>query len=494
MSKSYMPGIWSHQYEALPPAEKAVMAGEVDGIFRKQTGVTRALDPDRDRELVRTWLRIRDDLMARRSAGSGARASRVPGPRASGGSLITGSVGIGGFNYEGDVALVKTLLNEVKSSLIYDPKELGEVLPDGTIALRIVSLAPNGEVTPTLIDHIRRFQRRAVGMADPDGLVEPDGKTIRELTRHFLLSGSLLRLKDKDVEARLHPDSVHTIRGGPPMLDGLQFRRGQVINGLDGKRLLLSITAQEAVFMLLDRSGPGGKMEDLDPMRGAIGGFYAQSTDAFVGEYETFFWRDLSKKLAPIQTMIEVEVNLLMAIGTAMTGTAIFYAGFTLSDFIARNRHKFTHWIAIVGAVLDAREDLQRLAPTLYDNLFDALFSFYLRSLKPGNVSKVVGAILGKGGERLVRGKINVLLSAITLILGVVVALLQNIADSLSRAESIYNQGMRTLVADLRDQGVTVTPREQAAIFDEIRAHPQEIRDVFTRLHTKVDEHARLAQ
>ena len=44
---------------------------------------------------------------------------------------------------------------------------------------------------------------------------------------------------------------------GPQMVAGLIFKRGLIVNGLDGQRLILSITGAETIFMLLDRSGPG---------------------------------------------------------------------------------------------------------------------------------------------------------------------------------------------------------------------------------------------
>jgi hypothetical protein len=192
--------------------------------------------------------------------------------------------------------------------------------------------------------------------------------------------------------------------------------------------------------------------------------------------------------------MIEVEVALLMAIGTTMTGTAIFYAGFTVSDFIARSHGKFKHWIAIFEAILEARDALQRLAPTLYDKLFDTLFSFYVGSLTPANVAKVVGTIIGKGGEYLLKRKLNALLAGVTLFLGTAVMLLQNVADSVARAEALYNRGIPALLADFRKHGVTLTRQDQIAIFNELRANPAQIRNVFTRLSNEITEHSRLAQ
>ena len=48
----------------------------------------------------------------------------------------------------------------------------------------------------------------------------------------------------------------------------------------------------------------------------------------------------MSDVLSPWVTLIEAEVNLLMAIGTTITGTAVYYGGFLAAEFIARNRRK----------------------------------------------------------------------------------------------------------------------------------------------------------
>lgn len=69
-SSPYVPGEWSRRYDDLPPDQRADVTEEVDRIFRQRTGVHRSLDPDTDTELVRRWLRIRDEVMADRYTNS----------------------------------------------------------------------------------------------------------------------------------------------------------------------------------------------------------------------------------------------------------------------------------------------------------------------------------------------------------------------------------------------------------------------------------------
>lgn len=70
----YRPGPQSDRYWALPEEERERVAAEVDALFRAQTGVTRSLswDSARDRALARTWLELRDRVMADRPEPAGA--------------------------------------------------------------------------------------------------------------------------------------------------------------------------------------------------------------------------------------------------------------------------------------------------------------------------------------------------------------------------------------------------------------------------------------
>ncbi len=75
---------------------------------------------------------------------------------------IEGSVGQGGDNLEDDVRLVQQLLNQ------RDLAPLGKLQEDGR----------NG---PSTVEAIRQFQVRFLGMQSPDGRVDPDGRTFRQL-------------------------------------------------------------------------------------------------------------------------------------------------------------------------------------------------------------------------------------------------------------------------------------------------------------------------
>jgi outer membrane protein OmpA-like peptidoglycan-associated protein len=75
MNDFYIPGVWAKRYEHLPAVERKDVNDEADRRFKKRTGVSRALDPNKDASLRAQWLRIRDEVMAQ-MAGQGS-----PDPR-----------------------------------------------------------------------------------------------------------------------------------------------------------------------------------------------------------------------------------------------------------------------------------------------------------------------------------------------------------------------------------------------------------------------------
>lgn len=71
MKLSYRPGIWARKYRHLPQRERDRINKLTNGIFATATGVTRKLDPRRDRGLCDRWLMIRDEVMAGKHGSTG---------------------------------------------------------------------------------------------------------------------------------------------------------------------------------------------------------------------------------------------------------------------------------------------------------------------------------------------------------------------------------------------------------------------------------------
>jgi hypothetical protein len=78
-------------------------------------------------------------------------------------AAISASVGSGGVNKPADVLLVETLLNQYLA-------EVGEPL-----------LAADGQMAVETILAIQAFQSKVVGLANPDGRIDPGGRTWRAL-------------------------------------------------------------------------------------------------------------------------------------------------------------------------------------------------------------------------------------------------------------------------------------------------------------------------
>jgi peptidoglycan hydrolase-like protein with peptidoglycan-binding domain len=85
---------------------------------------------------------------------------------------LLGSVGDGGMNRQADVVVVQTLLNAYLQAQ-GDPNRI----------------PATGMVDNVTIGAISSFQRRAVGLSNPDGRVDPHGPTIRKLCGHAGSSG-----------------------------------------------------------------------------------------------------------------------------------------------------------------------------------------------------------------------------------------------------------------------------------------------------------------
>jgi outer membrane protein OmpA-like peptidoglycan-associated protein len=75
---TYVPGFWSQQYENLSNSQRTQINKKVDEAFRRQTGISRPLNPKTDRVFVNQWLRVRDEVMAEQSR-QGATSTRKTG-------------------------------------------------------------------------------------------------------------------------------------------------------------------------------------------------------------------------------------------------------------------------------------------------------------------------------------------------------------------------------------------------------------------------------
>lgn len=84
--------------------------------------------------------------------------------------LITASVGARGVNRRGEVILVQHVFNRA--------------------SVGMPALEEDDLIGPVTIGRIREYQTRVLGFAEPDGLVDPDGRTLRSLLERIALRRS----------------------------------------------------------------------------------------------------------------------------------------------------------------------------------------------------------------------------------------------------------------------------------------------------------------
>ena len=402
--------------------------------------------------------------------------------------MIKNSVGRHGTNDKGDVLTVKSLLSFVNPSLLYEPKEL--VTEDGSILVNTV--IPDERVRPLFISEIERFQKKVVGGFKPDGLVEPGRRTIKALIRIFEDEGYVRLLKKQQLKGRLIPNSYFNIVGGSWFFSG-RYGTGMTIYGMDGKRLILSVSRGDVIFMLLDQTGPGDIERDFNPLRGRIGGVYAQRVKAFHEEIVASWYARQYERLAPIQIAIEAELYFLVGLGTTLTGTSTVFAITSIGDFIARNHRKFKHWIAICVAIVSARKQLKRLAPTLYLKIFDMVVMHWLKSIRPQDKASTIGYVLAamvkELGDQVLTKRLKVFNVVLRLVMKVVVMLLQAVANSVVRAQQSWERGIDQMRSDLSGLGITISRVEQLKIFDEIRRNAGPLKNLTEELAKEIQQH-----
>lgn len=152
---------------------------------------------------------------------------------------LIGSVGRGGVNYKTDVKLVQILLNQYKIPGVITPLKV-----DGLV----------GEKTYTRIE---MFQRKILHWHQPDGLVEPNGRTFYQLTHRpgtksaasYTVSNKGLELLKSIEELALHPYDDQTGKDIHHWVPGATIGYGHLIAKLEWDKYKNGITAAQAIAL-----------------------------------------------------------------------------------------------------------------------------------------------------------------------------------------------------------------------------------------------------
>lgn len=97
---------------------------------------------------------------------------------------IAESVGSGGKNAVADVRIIQGALNRVLTPDAPNPR-----------------FQTDGRVTPAMTDALKRLQRLGLGLTNPDGRVDPGGKTYQMLANTLDLKRIVVSLKEQYLEA-----------------------------------------------------------------------------------------------------------------------------------------------------------------------------------------------------------------------------------------------------------------------------------------------------
>lgn len=377
---------------------------------------------------------------------------------------ISGSVGRQGQNKKPDVALIQRMLNQ-------------------SIQPKLKALSVDGIVGSKTVSAIEWYQKHKVGMTIPDGRIDPNGKTFAALTSPSVqgtakppdspaipkAGSDPVALDFQAAEKLIDPASKLPIGG----IWG-DVKSGETWLGTDGSRLVMTASYRGVIYLL-----------------NTDGRIYLQSARGFVGEVTTYPFIEGARRAAPMVRLIELEIQFILGIVGATSGVGfVAVAGSSILAFVVENRQNFAKWSRLASALMTARSSLKQIAPTLYDKVFDALLFVLIKDVIPNTpgaitadgAAKMVGAIVGKLGKKAAEGKFSVLTILMTLLGNVATKCLTSVPKAISVTAGEYKQSADKLVDTLRASGVTISLDDAQKIFEEIRQHPKEIRDLLGKI------------
>lgn len=418
-------------------------------------------------------------------------------------SVIQASVGRGGINRRGDARTIEFFLNRALPTIYperFTARQGGNggsangASTPGQLAFDpavILALPADGTVDSATIRVIEDFQRGFCGFQNPDGRIDPHGRTLDLLFAVFLSQSGAVPLSVAEAMSRSVPNARFERTGVPAFERGF-FSAGQTIAGFDGRRLILSITAEETIFLLIDHQGPGNEFRALNPLYGRIGTIYLQRTDAFLEERDTMFLRQEAARIERgIQQLQDFQVYMALGVISAI------HPGV---EAVSTMYRIFRNWALIMALLkflqkyLEVRRDLNRRAPGLCAKIEAAT----LKGVQRGSLV-AIGVLgddtfgrLGDAAESprviasfagLIAGTAKTLLSGRLGVLRLVFALLKTVCSGAlavaQRAVLIAVQDkVRTATEIMRhfqQIGVPTTPEQARRIVEEVEAHPREI-------------------
>jgi len=259
------------------------------------------------------------------------------------------------------------------------------------------------------------------------------------------------------------------IGGWPPI------EAGQTWLAPDGQRFVLLALSFDIVFCV------NGK-------------FFHQTAAGFIDEVTTYPYYAAGQASAWLAIVAEVEVRVVMGIIAGSTGVGwVAIVGTEVAEFIKENRKNFAKWIRTLGAVLEVRATMKRIAPTLYEKVFDAvlkrLFGKVPDAVTPDVIAFGVGVILGAAGKDLWKGKLSVLSVLLSVLLQIVMRFSLSVAPVAAKlALADYQNFEADLIRTLKDEGISISSADVKHIWEEVQKHPREMKEALDKLKAAFSE------
>jgi hypothetical protein len=259
------------------------------------------------------------------------------------------------------------------------------------------------------------------------------------------------------------------------LLGGLwgEVRSGQTWLATDGARLVWSADSLLVVYSIK-------------------GQFFSQTSRGFRGEVATYPLVEGARRAAPMVTIAEAEMKLLMGVvaGASGVGFAVVI-GTEALQWVVENQENFNRWKRQLQAVLDVRDFLKQYSPTLYEKVFDAVLKQFSKDFKakmpetvtPQVVAYAVGVVIGAAGKAAAQGKFSILRVVLSVLGQIVTRFGFDVAPGafkLTMAE--YGKLADEIIGKLKEVGVAIAKEDVQKIVDEVKQRPAEIKSAFQKL------------
>jgi hypothetical protein len=252
-----------------------------------------------------------------------------------------------------------------------------------------------------------------------------------------------------------------------------QVRSGQTWLATDGARLIWSADGLLVIYSIK------GKL-------------FSQTARGFRGEVTTYPLVEGARRAAPMVTIAEVEMKLLMGVvaGASGVGFAVVI-GTEALQWVVEIQENFSKWKRQVQVVLDVRDFLKQYSPTPYEKVFDAVLKQFFKDFKakvpetvtPQVVAFAVGVVIGAVGKAAAQGKFSILRVVFSVLQQIVIRFGFDVAPNafkLTMAE--YGKLADEIISKLKEVGVAIAQGDVRKIVDEVKQHPAEIKSAFQRL------------